>query len=107
MRYVSNLNEITRCPNCGHDNIVDIQDRSTFTRYKWCPQCHEEVCESDTPADIYIASTELMTPGEEFAADLREEIDNLKWCGKNASDVELIDRLSIILNKIADYIEEH
>jgi hypothetical protein len=44
---------------------------------------------------------------EKFLFNLREEISSLKWHAHTVEDAQLMEHLSCIFTKIADYIENH
>ena len=48
-----------------------------------------------------------MTDKEQFILELREETNNLKWHAHTVDDAALIEQISLVLNRIIDYIENN
>ena len=126
MRIVSNLSDITECPNCGSIHLYTVEDRFAFSKYFKCGDCHEEIYESNTTAGIAVIS---MSPEEanarspivdneeaarraqeekdRFLFNLREEIDRLRYNIHDTHSMMLVNKLTDIFTQIADYIENH
>lgn len=119
MRLVPDLNEITECPNCGSIHLYTVEDRFAFSKYLKCGDCGEEIREGNivndnSPQAIAIPYDEsrtikmpkMITRGQETADALRQEIGYLRTNIHDAHSMMLVNRLTDILNLIADYIEE-
>ena len=118
MRLVPDLNEITECPNCGSIHLYTVEDRFAFSKYLKCGDCGEEIREGNITIDNAMISIpydesrtikmpETITRGQEMANTLRQEIGYLRTNIHGTHSMMLVNRLTDILNLIADYIEEH
>ena len=121
MRIVPNLSDITECPNCGSRDLMTVQNVSTWTQSKFCHQCGEEIQEGNITTDNLslqqaisvpydesrtIKMPKMITRGQETANTLRQEIDRLRYNIHDTHSMMLVNKLTDILNLIADYIEE-
>jgi hypothetical protein len=97
-----------------------VEDRFAFSKYLKCGDCHEEIYEGNIPTDNSpqaiaipydesrtIKIPEVTTRGKIVADTLRQEIGYLRSNIHDAHSMMLVNRLTDILNLIADYIEEH
>ena len=86
----------------------------------FCLDCHEEIVEGDITIDNSthaisipydesrtIKMPEVTTRGKIIADTLRQEIGYLRSNIHDTHSMMLVNRLTDILNLIADYIEEH
>lgn len=107
MRLVPNLSEITECPNCGGIHLYTVEDRFAFSKYFKCGDCGEEIREGNITADARTTIPEMTTRDKKTADALREEIGHLRDNIYDIHSMMIVNRLTDILNLIADYIEEH
>jgi hypothetical protein len=84
----------------------------------FCLDCHEEIVEGNITIDDLtlsipydesrtIKTPEVTTRGKIVADTLRQEIGYLRSNIHDTHSMMLVNRLTDILNLIADYIEEH
>jgi hypothetical protein len=57
MILVTNLQKITRCPNCGNSNLDGLYNINTHKCSKYCAKCEEEIVEKER--DFCVAGTEF------------------------------------------------
>lgn len=118
MRVVPNLKTILNCPNCGSSKLYEIKDPMALSTKIFCLDCHEEIVEGNITIDNAMISIpydesrtikmpETITRGQEMANTLRQEIGYLRTNIHDTHSMMLVNRLTDILNLIADYIEEH
>ena len=120
MRIVPNLKTILKCPNCGSNKLYEIEDPMELSVKVFCLDCHEEIVEGNTTTDNSthavsipydesrtIQVPEVTTHGKIIADALRQEIGYLRTNIHDTHSMVLVNRLTDILNLIADYIEEH
>lgn len=95
------------------------KDVRYLKEYKRCPRCYEEIYEGNiitdnSPQAISIPYDEsrtiempkVTTRGKKTADTLRQEIDRLRYNIHDTHSMMLVNKLTDILNLIADYIEE-
>lgn len=108
---VDKLFETKFCPACGNaESDFDFSAGIFFdgtTVYLRCRECGTVIMGKDSPTvedfKVWNASTEK----ERFVFELREEINNLKWHAHTVDNAVFIEQISLILNRIADYIENN
>ena len=105
MRVVYSIEQTTVCPNCDKSGLYKVWDPITQTWYKLCDKCGETIYESGTEPTVVSAPEK--TEQEEFLLNLREQVDELKWCVRDTYSQELVSRLKHIFREIINYIEEH
>ena len=103
MRTVPNLKHIDQCPNCTGRGLVRTVDESGRP-FLQCPICTETIYEIIT---IFDQEREKQEKKEQFVFELREEIYRLKWYAHTVDDAALIEQISLVLNRIIDYIENN
>lgn len=105
MKYVIDLNTLTKCPRCGNDTLYDVVDTIKNEQHKYCPRCYEHI--HAMPPELRKATEEAKNSKEQFVLGLREEINNLKWHAHTVNEAALVEQISLVLTRIVDYIEEH
>jgi neutral trehalase len=105
MRIVTNLTNLTECPNCGDDRCLRESENQFGRPFVICLNCHEEIYENE-----FTCSEEKTTKEKEkenFIFEMREEISNLNWSVHDTRSAVLIENIQNIFNRIIDYIEEN
>jgi hypothetical protein len=106
MRLVDELNKLDKCQNCGNTTLLNCTDR--LGDFKYCTQCTEEHREQESFIDLVnIDETEKAPAKEQFIQELREDVDNLRWCVWDVKSDQLVGNITSIFNKLIEYIENN
>lgn len=106
MRLVDDLKKIDKCQNCGSTSLLNCTDH--LGAFKYCTKCGEEHRERQSFAElIKIDETEKAPAKEQLVQELREEVDNLRWCSWDARSDQLVGNITSIFNKMIEYIENN
>ena len=97
MRIVENLEEMTKCPNCGCSLCLRKINDDESKSYVLCTNCHEEFYEEEQSA----------LSKEKIMFKLREMADALpNWAESNKNTL-LMEMIRDIFHKLIDYIKEN
>lgn len=106
MRLVDELSKIDKCQNCGSIYLLTCSDRLGV--FKYCTHYLEEHRERQSFAELVkIDETEKAPAKEQLVQELREEVDNLRWCVWDAKSDQLVGNITSIFNKLIEYIENN
>ena len=106
MRLVDELNRLDKCQNCGNTNLLNCTDR--LGDFKYCTFCTEEHREQQSFIELVrIDETEKALAKEQLIQELREDVDNLRWCSWDAKSDQLVSNMTNIFIKLIEYIENN
>lgn len=106
MRLVDDLKKIDKCENCGSIYLLTCSDRLGI--FKYCAHCQEEHRERNSFVELVrIDETEKAPAKEQLVQELREDVDNLRWCVWDAKSDQLVGNITSIFNKLIEYIENN
>ena len=106
MRLVDELNRLDQCQNCGSAYLLTCADR--LGNFKYCTQCMEEHRERESFVELVETDeTEKAPAKEQLIQELREEVDNLRWCVWDTRSERLVSNITYIFNKLIEHIENN
>lgn len=106
MRLVDDLKKIDKCENCGSIYLLTCSDR--LGTFKYCAHCQEEHRERESYVELVkIDETEKAPAKDQLIQELREDVNNLRWCVSDTESERLVSNITSIFNKLLEYIENN
>ena len=101
------------CPYCGYTHYTLRCDSVSMLDTYICNGCGKEFIEPIEWDDYrnvvtikYPTVTEIETIGEHYAEKLRSAADDLQYCAYDSQSLNLVHKLKVICDIVAEYIEK-